>query len=120
MAALKQLTSDQFDIQVSTTSSIVVVPKWDCYVEMQFQFNGWGYAGKKWAIQIKPPQGITTILNGTGVLEGGDIITKNICFSSIFSNLKKGVSYTFARESIEGSPGGGSGTTMIAKLYRTI
>lgn len=111
-------TVDTFDIQYAVGNKLTVIPKWDCIAEVYVQFSGWGYGGKKWAVGINTPQGTTQIVRGVGVLEGNDLVSNHVSYTSIFIGLKKGESYLFQRETSEGQIGQAKNESLIAKLYR--
>lgn len=111
-------TVDAFDIQYAVGSNLTVIPKWDCIAEIYVQFSGWGYGGKKWAVGINTPQGTTQVVRGVGVLEGNNLISNHVSYTSIFIGLKKGESYLFRRETSEGQVGQVENDSLIAKLYR--
>ena len=116
--ALIATTVDAFDIQYAVGSNLTVIPKWDCIAEIYVQFSGWGYGGKKWAVGINTPQGTTQVVRGVGVLEGNNLISNHVSYTSIFIGLKKGESYLFRRETSEGQVGQVENDSLIAKLYR--
>lgn len=111
-------TVDAFDIQYAVGNNLTVIPKWDCIAEVYVQFSGWGYDGKKWAVGINTPQGTTQVVRGVGVLEGDNLVSNHVSYTSIFIGLKKGESYLFQRETFEGRVGQVKDDSLIAKLYR--
>lgn len=116
---IEQAVIDTVDIQYAAGSSVTVVPKWDCMAEVNVQLAGWGLDGKKWVVGLNTPAGTTQVVQGVGVLEGSNLISSHVSYTSIFTELKQGQSYTFRRETSEGQIGQAENASLIAKLYRT-
>lgn len=86
--------------------SIEITAPYDCSVEITHTFLGWGYAGNLYVFGItSSSSGITKKCENFGGCQGGDMVNKYMRADAVYTGLKKGQKYTFARQEVTSRSG---------------
>lgn len=99
--------------------TIVITPECDCDILVTLEFDGWGYAGELWEVEISVTASTlpTRVFSRTGTLDGHDTENSYCCTKAYYSGFKAGVSYTFSMHTITGQAGGAKNGCFTAVTY---